>query len=360
VAARGGVLFKGGEALETLATVDTFAFDKTGTLTTGRAEVTEIVALDGNEDRFLSLLAGLEAHSEHHIAAAIRREVGARGVDPVSVAGVNARPGIGIEGFDALGPIWAGNSYLAEEMNASLDHPGLKTLADGANTVVYLGRGATVLGAVSVADEARASSAPALVALRDSGVRRIVMMTGDRRPVALRIGARLGLEPDEIHAEMLPQDKVREVGELATSGRIAFVGDGVNDAAALARADVGIAMGAAGSEVALQAADVALLSEDMERLADAYRLSRRTSGVIRQNLTFAIGAMVFLVVGGLFFNLPLPLVVIGHEGGTVLVVLNGLRLLSDPIRRLQKAADGVVSFPLKSDTERDTSRAEFT
>ena len=339
-AARGGVLFKGGGALETLATVDTFAFDKTGTLTTGRAEVTEIVALDGNEDRFLSLLAGLEAHSEHHIAAAIRREVAARALDPASVADVNARPGIGIEGFDALGPIWAGNSYLAEEMNASMDPPGLKTLADGANTVVYLGRGTTMLGAVSVADEARTSSAPALAALRDSGIRRIVMMTGDRRPVALRIGARLGLEPDEIYAEMLPQDKVREVGELAASGRVAFVGDGVNDAAALARADVGIAMGAAGSEVALQAADVALLSEDMERLADAHRLSRRTSAVIRQNLTFAIGAMVFLVVGGLFLDLPLPLVVIGHEGGTVLVVLNGLRLLSDPIRRPKQQAIG--------------------
>ena len=341
-AARGGVLFKGGGALETLATVDTFAFDKTGTLTTGRAEVTEIVALDGNEDRFLSLLAGLEAHSEHHIAAAIRREVAARALDPASVADVNARPGIGIEGFDALGPIWAGNSYLAEEMNASMDHPVLKALENSANTVVYLGRGATVLGAVSVADEARASSAPALAALRDSGVRRIVMMTGDRRPVALRIGARLGLEPDEIHAEMLPQDKVREVGELAASGRVAFVGDGVNDAAALARADVGIAMGAAGSEVALQAADVALLSEDMERLADAHRLARRASRIIRQNLAFAIGAMVILFFGGLFFALPLPLVVIGHEGGTVLVVLNGLRLLSDPIRRPKQQA---VEYP---------------
>ena len=339
-AARGGVLFKGGGALETLAEVDIFAFDKTGTLTTGRAEVTEIIALDGDEAGFLSLLAGLEAHSEHHIAAAIRREVASRGLDPAQVADVNARPGIGIEGSDALGPVWAGNAYLAEDMKAATAHPALQALADGANTVVYLGRGATVLGAVSVADEARASSAGAIAALRDSGVRRIVMMTGDRRPVALRIGASLGLEPDEIHAGMLPQDKVREVGELAATGRIAFVGDGVNDAAALARADVGIAMGAAGSEVALQAADVALLSEDMERLADAHRLSRRTSRVIRQNLTFAIGAMVVLVIGGLFFDLPLPLVVIGHEGGTVLVVLNGLRLLSDPIRRLKASVAG--------------------
>ncbi len=332
-AARGGVLFKGGGALETLAGVDTFAFDKTGTLTTGRAEVTAIVALDGDEDRFLALLAGLEAQSEHHLAAAIRREAAARGVEAALVAEVTAQPGIGIEGVDTLGPIWAGNSYLAEEMNASIDHPALKPLADGAHTVVYLGRDRAVLGSVAVADEARVSSVSALSALRGSGVRRIVMMTGDRRPVALRIGAELGLKPDEILAGMLPQDKVHEVGELTATGKVAFVGDGVNDAAALARADVGIAMGAAGSEVALQAADVALLSEDMERLADAHRLARRASRIIRQNLAFAIGAMVVLVAGGLFLDLPLPLAVIGHEGGTVLVVLTGLWLLSDPIRR---------------------------
>lgn len=339
-AARGGVLFKGGGALETLAEVDIFAFDKTGTLTTGRAAVTRLVALDGDQAGFLSLLSGLEAHSEHHIAAAIHREALARDLQPVAVTDVNARPGIGIEGRDASGPVWAGNPYLAQAMGAPLDHPALQSLAEGADTVVYLGRGAQVLGAVTVADAPRGSSAPALAALRKGGVRRIVMMTGDRRPVALRIGTQLGLAPDEIHAEMLPEDKVRAVGALTDSGKVAFVGDGVNDAAALARADIGIAMGAAGSEVALQAADVALLSEDMERLDDAQRLSRRTSRVIRQNLTFAIGAMVVLVIGGLFFDLPLPLVVIGHEGGTVLVVLNGLRLLSDPIRRPKAPAGG--------------------
>jgi P-type E1-E2 ATPase len=180
-------------------------------------------------------------------------------------------------------------------------------------------------------------------------VHRIVMMTGDRKPVAMRIGAELGLKPQEIHAGMLPHDKVREVGELAASGKVAFVGDGVNDAAALARADVGIAMGAAGSDVALQAADVALLSEDMERLAQAHRLARRTATIIRQNLVVAIGAMVVLVTGGLFFNLPLPLAVVGHEGGTVLVVLNGLRLLSDPIRRATAgSAAGQLSTVVQS------------
>ncbi len=349
-AARGGVLFKGGAALETLAAVDTFAFDKTGTLTTGRAAVTQVVALDGDEERFLSLLAGLEAHSEHHIAAAIRRDVTARGLAEAKVVDVNARPGIGIEGSDALGPVWAGNSYMVGEMGARIDHPALDALANGTRTVVYLGRGAAVLGAVCVADEVRATSAQALDALRESGVRRIVMMTGDRRPVALRIGDELGLQPGDIHADMLPRDKVREVGELAASGKVAFVGDGVNDAAALARADVGIAMGAAGSDVALQAADVALLSEDMERLAHAHRLARRTAAIIRQNLVVAIGAMLVLVTGGLFFDLPLPLAVIGHEGGTVLVVLNGLRLLSDPIRRTstgpaRPASEGASQLP---------------
>lgn len=332
-AARGGVLFKGGGALETLAITDIFAFDKTGTLTTGRAAVTGIVALNGDERGFLSLLAGLEAQSEHHLAAAIRREASRRAIKPAKVVDVISRPSAGIVGSDDIGPVWAGNSHLVRDMGASVGLPELRALEEGAQTVIYLGRGATILGAVSVADEARPSSASALAALRADGVRHIVMMTGDRRPVALRIGAELGFGPDDVHAEMLAQDKVRRVGELAERGKVAFVGDGVNDAAALARADVGIAMGAAGSDVALQAADVALLSEDMTKLADAHRLARRAARIIRQNLTVAIGAMLVLVVGGLFFDLPLPVAVIGHEGGTVLVVLNGLRLLSDGIWR---------------------------
>lgn len=331
-AARGGVLFKGGAALETLAAVDMFAFDKTGTLTTGRAEVTGIVALSGDETSFLTALASVEAHSEHHIAEALRREAARRGLILSEVYDVKAVPSAGIMGRDVAGPVWAGNARMAEMMGASPDQEGLRALQQGAETVVYLGRGARILGAVSVADKPRDTSEGALAALRASGVRIIAMMTGDRRAVALRIGKALGLQPDEIHAEMLPQDKVRLVGEMATTGRIAFVGDGVNDAAALARADVGIAMGAAGSEVALQAADVALLSEDMNRLAAAHHLARRTASIIRQNLIFAIGAMLVLVTGAAFFELPLPLAVLGHEGGTVLVVLNGLRLLNDPIR----------------------------
>lgn len=332
-AARGGVLFKGGAALETLAAVETFAFDKTGTLTAGRAAITGIVIVDGTEEDFLRLIGGLEAQSEHHIAGAIRRDLAERELKPLPITEVTSYPSEGITGRDGREEVWAGNPRMAARMEASIDSQAFRELADGTQTVIYAGRGNMVLGAVTIADEVRRSSSRALQALRQGGVRKIVMMTGDRRPVALRIGTELGLRPEEIHAEMLPEDKVVEVARLASAGKVAFVGDGVNDAAALARADVGIAMGAAGSDVALQAADVALLAEDMERLADAHRLARRTARIIRQNLTFAMGAMAVLVTGGLFFDLPLPLAVLGHEGGTVLVVLNGLRLLSDPIRQ---------------------------
>jgi len=331
-AARSGVLFKGGAALETLSAVKAFVFDKTGTLTTGRAAVQNVLALDGDENRFLSLIAGLEAHSEHHSGAAIRREALSRGITPTPVANVSNRPSAGIAGEVPEGTLWAGNARLVEMMGARLDDPALAKLSEDSRTIIYVGLGPKVLGAVTVADEVRPTSKPALAALARGGIQRFVMMTGDRRPVALRIGAELGLDPKDIHAEMLPEDKVRMVGELAAQGRVAFVGDGVNDAGALARADVGVAMGAAGSDVALQAADVALLSEDMRQLAVAHDLARRTTAIIRQNLIFAVGAMVTLVIAGLFFELPLPLAVIGHEGGTVLVVLNGLRLLALPGR----------------------------
>lgn len=330
-AARGGVLFKGGAALEGLAEVRTFAFDKTGTLTTGLAAVTNVVALDGAEGAFLALIAGLEAQSEHPIAAAIRREVAERGITPVDVREVRAHPSEGITGVDGAGPVWAGNARMLAAMGADLP-PELAGLADGAETLVVVGRGARVLGAVTVADAPRTTAAEALRDLKVGGRTDILMMTGDRAPVAARIGATLGLSAGEIHAGLLPGDKVVLVDAAAKRGKVAFIGDGVNDAAALARADVGVAMGVAGSEVALQAADVALMADDLRKLAAARRLARRTAGVIRQNLTLALGAMVVLVTGSLFFELPLPLAVLGHEGGTLLVVLNGLRLLADPIR----------------------------
>ena len=401
-AARGGVLFKGGAALETLAAVSKFAFDKTGTLTTGRQEVVDIHCI-GDESDFLARLAGIEAQSEHPIADAIRRLAAARGLRPVRLREARAVPGEGMVAVDEAGMIWAGNARLAAQMGAKTGgggtaaevtstvtaavtsaaaaaamaedtrHPaatppaatqpavtpapplsetplsetpvsglpvsglplsGLPAaLADAPRTLVLMGRGARLLGAVTCEDRPRGSAAAGLAALRRGGIGHIAMLTGDRQAVADRIGAELGIAPADIHADLRPEDKVQIVAALAARGRVAFVGDGVNDAAALARADVGIAMGVAGSEVALQAADVALLADDIGRLAEAHRLARRAARIIRQNLVFAIGAMLGLVTAGLFFQLPLPVAVIGHEGGTVLVVLNGLRLLADPIRK---------------------------
>lgn len=335
-AARGGILFKGGAALETLAEVRSFAFDKTGTLTTGRAEVARIVSPDLPEAEFLQLIAGLEAQSEHPIAAAILRETERRGLVVTERHDLRAHPSEGVTSGQGDATLWAGNPRLAKRMGADLDADWLRDIDAEQRTVVYLGQGKRLIGALSVADQPRPTSHAAIAALRANGVSEIAMMTGDRRPVALRIGADLGVAPDEIHADLLPGDKVDLVARLTAKGKVAFVGDGVNDAAALARADVGIAMGVAGSEVALQAADVAFLAEDMGRLAEAHRLARRTRRIIRQNLAFAIGAMVLLVIGALAFELPLPLAVIGHEGGTLLVVLNGLRLLADPIRTGRK------------------------
>jgi len=331
-AARGGVLFKGGAALETLADVRAFAFDKTGTLTTGQAELSRLISLGANETALLSLAAGLEAHSEHHIAEAIRRAAEAKGVHATEVTAVVTSPSEGIIGQVAGETVWAGNLRMVARMGADGGDHRIEDVRDGAETVVYVGRGARLEGVLTVADTPRETSRLGLQALRAVGNRRLVMMTGDRRAVALAVGAKLGFSADDIHADLLPGDKVDLVDSLAKEGRVAFVGDGVNDAAALARADVGIAMGVAGSEVALQAAEVALLSDNMERLAEAQRLARRTARIIRQNLTFALGAMIVLVIGGAFFELPLPLAVLGHEGGTLLVVLNGLRLLFDPIR----------------------------
>ncbi|SNS51373.1 heavy metal translocating P-type ATPase [Tropicimonas sediminicola] len=333
--ARGGVLFKGGAALETLASVSTFAFDKTGTLTTGRQELTGIHS-DGDETELLARLAGLEAHSEHPVADAIRRAAEERQIEPVEVREAKAVPGEGMVGVDAEGMIWAGNERLARRMarhSAPMDCPAfLAALHDTPMTLVLMGRGARILGVATVEDQPRQTARAGLAALRARGVTQIAMLTGDRQAVADRVGSELGIAPEAIHAGLRPEDKVALVADFASRDRVAFIGDGVNDAAALARADVGIAMGAAGSEVALQAADVALLSEDLRRLAAAHRLAQRAARIIRQNLIFATGAMVTLVTAGLFFHLPLPIAVIGHEGGTVLVVLNGLRLLADPIR----------------------------
>ncbi len=202
----------------------------------------------------------------------------------------------------------------------------LLALESEGKTVVIIGSD-HVIGLIGVSDVLRASAKETIAELRRQGVKRIVVLTGDHATVAHAIGREIGIPESDIYADLLPTDKVTIVEKLRAEGTVTFVGDGVNDAAALATSHVGVAMGTAGSDVALEAADVALLSDDLSALIRARRLSLQANRIIKQNLAFALGILILMVITTVFFYLPLPLGVIGHEGGTLLVVANGLRLL---------------------------------
>lgn len=328
-AARQGVLFKGGAALEAFGSVQAFAFDKTGTLTEGRMQVSEVVAFDGDVPALLQLAASLEANSEHPLAQSIVSYAAARAIAPQAVDSFQAIPGQGLIAEIAGRRYWAGNDALRTALGVPLE-PHMQAQRDAllarGQTLVLLGD-ARVRGMIAIADTLRPSAPAMLAELRRLGVRRFAMLTGDAQPVARSVARALALADEEVHAELLPEDKVRHIRELADALPVAFVGDGINDAAALASATIGVAMGAAGSDVALEAADVALLADDLTALPRAYRLAQRANAVIRQNLAFALGIMALMVVLTLAGRLPLPLGVLGHEGGTLLVVANGLRLM---------------------------------
>ena len=330
-AARTGVLFKGGAALEEFGQVTTMAFDKTGTLTHGKMTVTDVVTLSTQTKKeVLEIAAALEAYSEHPIAASIREYAYKQGVNIQKTSGATALPGKGIiASIDGVHYL-VGNRRLIAERNVSLltdDEAALQALEDEGKTSVMVATDGELIGIIAVADTIRDSAKEMFATLRKQGVQHFAVLTGDSERVAHAIGLKLGLSLDEVHHDLLPEDKVRLVQELHEKGKVAFVGDGVNDAAALATAHVGVAMGVGGSDVALEAADVALLSDDLTKLAHTHLLSKQANTIIRQNLYFAVGIMSLMVVTTIFFYLPLPLGVLGHEGGTLLVVGNGLRLL---------------------------------
>jgi Zn2+/Cd2+-exporting ATPase len=336
--ARRGVLFKGGASLEALADVDTVAFDKTGTLTRAVMTVHEVETVDGDEGELRRVAGALESASEHPIARAVVAWVRSHGGGPAVADDVTAEPGRGVSGRVDGRRFWAGNRRQLEAQGVDVRANrrlalALDELEARGHTVVVIGEASDgkspprVLGWFGVADEVRAHAVEALRGLREAGVRRIAVLSGDHATVARNVARHLELDADDVFADLLPEEKVEHVRRFGESGIVAYVGDGVNDAAALATARVGIAMGAAGSDVALETADVALLSDDLRRLVEALRLAQAAKRVIRQNLGFALSIMAVMVVATFAGQLPLPLGVIGHEGGTLLVVANGLRLL---------------------------------
>ena len=338
--ARRGVLFKGGVYVEETATIKAVAFDKTGTLTEGRTRLTDLRTLDPGspsgadgtaEDDLLALAAAVQARSEHHLALATVAAAEAHGLAVPEATDFRAAVGLGVEATVDGVTIRIGNPHFFE---ADGRRNGLADALDaveqlereGKTAVLVTGEGGVPLGVLAFADTLRPGAAEVIRELRRLGVEEIVMLTGDNRHVAEQIAREAGV--DTVYAELLPERKVEIVREIrARVGPVAMVGDGVNDAPALAAATVGVAMGAAGTDVALETADLVLMADDLDALTYAVALSRKARRTLIQNLTFAIGIIVVMVASILSVGLALPLAVVGHEGSTVLVSLNGLRLL---------------------------------
>jgi Cd2+/Zn2+-exporting ATPase len=328
-AARHGILFKGSNHLENAGTVKIVAFDKTGTLTEGKPRVTAVVALNGtNEDELLRLAASAERLSEHHLAEAVVIAAAERTLPLSDPSEFRALPGKGVIAHVDGEQVIIGNEILLAEVGVKPDAAATAAVEDlraKGNSAVYIASEKGVRGVVAVADMIRPEAAAAVQELKRLGITRTVMLTGDNRRVAEAIAAQVGI--DEVQADLLPEEKLTTIRELMQSGPVAMVGDGVNDAPALATATIGIAMGAAGTDVALETADVVLMADDLSKLPYAISLSRRTRRTIVQNLAFSLAVIAVLVTSALTIGIPLPLGVVGHEGSTVIVVTNGLRLL---------------------------------
>jgi len=328
-AARAGVLVKGGEYLESPARLKAVAFDKTGTVTQGRLTVEQVVPLNGHDEAaLLARAAALEARSTHPIARAILAHAAALGVTPVPADNVQAIPGKGATGTIDGRSYWLGSHRYLEERGVETPelHAQAERLEAEGQSVVVIGSDRHVCGLIALSDSIRPEAAQALAALRRAGVGALVMLTGDNNATARRIAASLGI--DEVRAELLPEDKVAAVEDLvARFGTVAMVGDGVNDAPAMVKASLGIAMGAAGTDTAIETADLALMSDDLGKLAWLVGHSRRMRTVLHQNIAFALGIKALFTVLAFGGIATLWGAIAADMGASLLVVFNGLRML---------------------------------
>jgi Zn2+/Cd2+-exporting ATPase len=334
-AARAGILIKGGAHLENAGRVTTVVFDKTGTLTRGEPAVTGVLPLGAwSEADVLRLALGVERHSEHPLARAILEHGRGRGLTPPASTDFTALPGRGARATIDGDLVYVGNERLAEAIGVAspMVAGALRRFEEEGKTAVLVMTVGSVMGVIAMADEVRPEATAALDALRHAGVRQALMLTGDNEGTARAVARKLGVT--EYRAELLPDDKLRIVRELEAHGEVvAFVGDGVNDAPALAAATVGVAMGAAGTDVALETADIALMADDLSKLSVALRLAHKTLRVIRQNIWFAIAVKaVFLVLAASGWA-TLWMAVAADMGASLVVVANGLRALRvTPVR----------------------------
>jgi Zn2+/Cd2+-exporting ATPase len=331
-AARRGILIRGGEHLEKVGRVTAVALDKTGTLTEGRPELVAVLPLadDVDPDDVLRWAALAEAGSEHPLAAPVLAAAAAAGMTvPATPEGFVAHAGGGVEVEAAGHRLAVGTPRLAHELGVAVPagaHAALDQQRAAGRTAVLVLRDARVVGVLALADRVRDDAVAAIAALRAAGVHEVVMLTGDAAPVARSVAAAVGI--DHVRAELSPEGKLTAIRELQAAGHVvAMVGDGVNDAPALAAADVGLAMGTAGTPVAIETADVALTTDRLPRLAEALTLSRRTVRVMRQNVAIALATVAVLLAGVLAREVHMAGGMLVHQGSVLLVIVNAMRLL---------------------------------
>lgn len=320
-ASRRGVLIKGGVFLEQMSRIRAIAFDKTGTLTSGKPVITDVHAERVSEKELLTLAASVERFSEHPLAHSIANSVERSELLPTE--NFEAIPGKGAKALVEGRTVYVGNKRLFGESAFAMDE-----LEKQGKTVVYVGTDEGIMGYIALADVLRDGSHEAVKALKENGVECVAMLTGDNRRAADMIASRLEL--DECFSELLPEDKTAALKPLADKyGRVAMVGDGVNDAPALALADIGIAMGAAGTDAALETADIALMSDDIGKLPYLMKLSRKTVAIIKQNITFSVAVKALFIAGTFAGITNLWLAVFADTGASILVTLNGMRLVRE-------------------------------
>jgi Cd2+/Zn2+-exporting ATPase len=328
-AARAGILIKGGIYLELPAKLRAIAFDKTGTLTEGRPRVQQVIPLHTHTPaELIYIAAALENHSQHPIARAIVRHAAESGVECTESNAHKSISGKGAEAEVNGVPYWIGSHRLLQERglgDAALSRRVID-LEDEGHSIVLLGTMTEVIGILSVADSPRENTRTSLVELRRLGIEHLVMLTGDNTGTARKLAEQCGI--DFYRAELLPEDKIAEVDTLVRKYRhVAMVGDGVNDAPALAAASVGIAMGAAGSDAAIETADIALMGDDLRALPWLIRHSRRTVSMIKQNIILALSLKVFVLLLAALGWATLWLAILADMGASLLVIGNALRLL---------------------------------
>ena len=333
-AAKKGILIKGGVHLEQLGGLKAIAFDKTGTLTKGVPIVTDyrLINDDADEKEMLTIISALESRSQHPLASAIVKEADKENVSysSLNVENFSSITGKGIRGMINGETYYIGNMALFKEIQppafSDTIERDVKALQEQGKTVMIAGTGDTLQAIIAVADEVRESSRAVIRKLHDAGIKKSVMLTGDNRDTASAIGGHVGVS--DVQSELLPQDKLEVIRQLKSEyEHVGMVGDGVNDAPALAASTVGIAMGGAGTDTALETADVALMGDDLKKLPFTIKLSRKTLNIIKANIAFAIGIKLIALLLVIPGWLTLWIAILSDMGATILVALNGMRLM---------------------------------